>query len=252
MMDCYDNLPFSGEFIIFGAFMDHVLFAGFTVADAAVALLLFLFALWKGKKGFYECFMPFVVAVCAFVGALLLTRLLREAVTDWVWPWVLGRMREKLDLDSVSLPDAGQITDALGRLLPPRVLNLTEKLGLDLSGYVRTALDTAAGNARDAASNAAEALLRAVTEEAVKALLFLLLWGLLALLLTLAKNALGLVFHLPLIHGLNGLLGAVFGLLQCAVLLYALIWLAYVLNLDFLLRFIRASRILQGLTHLQL
>ena len=110
---------------------------------------------------------------------------------------------------------------------------------------METALGSAAAGAGQAAESAALALLRTVTERAVRALVFLASWGLLSLLLTLVKNALGLVTDLPLLRGLDALGGAVLGAVLCAVLLYALLWAAYLLGVTAIVDFARKSAILR-------
>ena len=230
--------------------MDHVLYGPFTVADAAVVGVFLLFAVWKGYKGLYDCFMPLVVAICAFVGALIVTRLLAGTVTEWLWPKVLEHFSAKVDFSALERAGGADLAAALERALPETLRNLCEKLGVDLHSYLSSALQSAAGGVSQAAGSAAEALLRLVTEKVVRALLFFAAWGVLSLLLTFIKNAAEIVFELPVIHGLNHAGGAVLGLVLCFVLVYAALWAAYLLNWRAALDFAKSSAILQWIAHI--
>lgn len=217
----------------------------FGSADLIVLGVFLVFVIWKAYRGLYDSLMPLAVAVLAFVGARFLARALSPVVTEWVWPWVRERFLDRVDMSALPAQGADSLTRSLEELLPETVRNLAEKLGLDLGGYVETALGSAAAGAGQAAESAALALLRTVTERAVRALVFLASWGLLSLLLTLVKNALGLVTDLPLLRGLDALGGAVLGAVLCAVLLYVLLWAAYLLGVTAIVDFARKSAILR-------
>lgn len=225
--------------------MDQVLFGPLTVADAIVVGVFLLFAVWRGAVGLYKSVMPLLVSVCALVGALLLTHFFAAAVTDWAWPGVQDWFHQRVDLSALQGLDAAGLGRALEAQLPPTLLNLMEKLGLDLGAFVGEALGSAAAGAGQAAESAAMALLRAATEGAVRALVFLVSWGLLTVLLTLLKNALGLAVELPVVRGLNRAGGAVLGLALCFALVYALLWLAALLDLTPILDFARQSFLLR-------
>lgn len=225
--------------------MDQVLFGPLTVADLIVVGVFLLFAVWRGWVGLYHSVMPLLVSVCALVGALLVTHFFAAAVTDWAWPGVQDWFNQRVDLGALQGLDAAGLGRSLEAQLPPTLLNLMEKLGLDLGGFVRDSMQSAAAGAGQAAESAATALLRAVTEGAVRALVFLLSWGLLTLLLTLLKNALGLAVELPVIRGLDHAGGAAMGLALCFALVYTLLWLAALLNITPILDFARQSVILR-------
>ncbi len=224
--------------------MDQVLFDPLTVADLIVVGVFLLFAVWRGWVGLYKSFMPLLVAVCALVGALVLTQLFAGAAADWAWPGARDWVFQRVDLSALRGLDAAGLGDALEAQLPPTLLNLAEKLGLDLGGFVRDAMGGAAAGAAQVAEDAITALLRAVTEGVVRALLFLLSWGALSLVFTLIMKALGLAVKLPVVRGLDHAGGAAMGLALCFALLYALLWLAALLNLTPILDFARHSAIL--------
>lgn len=230
--------------------MAQALIGPLTVADLIVIGVFVLFAVWKGYRGFYDSFMPFVVAVCALIGAVFVTRAFTDAAVEWVWPWVQRRFAEKVDWSSLKLLDLSQLAEAFERLLPEVLQNLSDKLGLDVQSYLNTAMETADATARQIAETAADALLMSVTEGAVRVLLFLGSWGLLSIVLTLVKNAFGLVFELPVIRGLDRIGGVLLGVALCFILIYTLLWLAALLNIRVILDFARDSAILQWIGHL--
>ena len=230
--------------------MDQVLFGPLTVADGIVVVVFLLFAVWRGWVGLYKSVMPLLVWVCALVGAMLLAHFFAAAVADWAWPGVQDWFRQRVDLSALQGLDAAGVGRALEAQLPPTLRNLTEMLGLDLGAFVGETMSSAAAGAGRAAEDAAMALLRAVTEGAARALVFLVGWGLLTLLLNLLKNALGLAVELPVIRGLNHAGGAALGLVLCFALVYALLWLAALLDIAPILDFARQSVILRWIGRL--
>ncbi|MDD7538488.1 MAG: CvpA family protein, partial [Oscillospiraceae bacterium] len=79
---------------------------------------------------------------------------------------------------------------------------------------------------QEKAGDAAGTAARSLVESVVHAVLFLLCFLLLLILLRLLTKLLDHLFELPVLHALNTLGGGVFALLEAAILLYLVLWLA--------------------------
>ena len=79
--------------------------------------------------------------------------------------------------------------------------------------------------ARATGASVIEALVRVVVETVVHAVVFLLAFVVLNILLRIVLAAMGLVLMLPGLRTLNSLGGAVVAFVECALLLFLLVWI---------------------------
>ena len=216
------------------------------LADIVVVVIFLGFAVGYGRHGLYRSLAGVIVTVAAVLGALLLTYLLSGAVTDWVYPRVAERFAEKVDLSGVQAASLSGVTEQLERILPEGFLSLLRKLGMEIGAFVSAAVGECAvvADARRAAADAVSAMLFEATASVVRIVLFLLLLLVLRLLLTGVKRTLGLVIRLPVLRWLDVLGGAVLGLIVCAVVLFAALWICDLLRAGEVVSLARQSRIL--------
>ena len=108
---------------------------------------------------------------------------------------------------------AGQINDILSRLgIDPA---LTDGLAEAVMEQVRAT-----------GASVLEALVQVVVETVVHAVVFLLAFVVLNILLRIVLAAMGLVLMLPGLRTLNSLGGAVVAFVECALLLFLVVWVA--------------------------
>lgn len=188
------------------------------IVDVICILLFLAFAIICSKKGFCKCIMPIVVFVLSFVAAILGSRILDEAVTNIIYPLVNTKLTESLD--SI-------------------ILDLQSQNGI--LGLVLGRVDISSGVAK---------LSMAVTEEFVHIGLFIIILLLALLIFTLIGKVAGKITDLPVIRSLDSLLGFIYGLLQCFVLLFIAIHLCSMLNIDFFEKYAAGTRILMWLISL--
>ena len=106
----------------------------------------------------------------------------------------------------------------------------TEDAGAMLAafGYQGEALEQVLDNVMEKAQQAGETLLSAVVSTAIKsaayAVVYVVSFLLLLILLRLALTPLHLFTKLPVVHGVNAVLGGALGLVKGALLLFLVVW----------------------------
>ena len=188
------------------------------IIDLVLAAVLALFALLGARKGLIRSLMALVSVVVALIGATLLTAMFVEPVTDLVYPKVEERVLEQFERDIPSDALAAEDGDlSAGGLLPDE---LSEALGEALDtlkrfGVSDDAIDGVTKSVTDSAVSAAE-----------RAAYLLAFFLALMLLLRLLTHGLDRLFSLPVLAQLNGLGGAVLSLMEGALLIFLIVFLA--------------------------
>ena len=191
------------------------------IIDGVLVLLLLLSFFVGAKRGLFKSLMGFVVLIAAIVGAAIAANTLTEPITDLVLP----AFEEKIS-DWLGVPEELTMGNVASGILSsdstknPSFSEWFEKLELFRGG------DRFVEHLQEKAANAAHLAARSLVESVVHAVLFLLCFLLLLILLRLLTKLLDHLFALPVLHALNTLGGGVFALLEAAILLYLVLWLA--------------------------
>ena len=156
------------------------------IIDLVLAAVLAVFALLGARKGLIRSLMALVSVVVALIGATLLTAMFVEPVTDLVYPKVEERVLEQFERDIPS--------DALA--------------------------------AEDGDLSAGGLLPDELSDLLAEAALFLAFFLALMLLLRLLTHGLDRLFSLPVLAQLNGLGGAALSLMEGALLIFLIVFLA--------------------------
>ena len=195
------------------------------IIDLVLAAVLAVFALLGARKGLIRSLMALVSVVVALIGATLLTAMFVEPVTDLVYPKVEERVLEQFERDIPSDALAAEDGDlSAGGLLPDE---LSEALDtLKRFGVSDDAIDGVTKSVTDSAVSAAERAAYLLVKTIVQAALFLAFFLALMLLLRLLTHGLDRLFSLPVLAQLNGLGGAAFSLMEGALLIFLIVFLA--------------------------
>lgn len=191
------------------------------IIDGVLVLLLLLSFFVGAKRGLFKSLMGFVVLIAAIVGAAIAANTLTEPITDLVLP----AFEEKIS-DWLGVPEELTMGNVASDILSsdstknPSFSEWFEKLELFRGG------DRFVEHLQEKTANAAHLAARSLVESVVHAVLFLLCFLLLLILLRLLTKLLDHLFELPVLHALNTLGGGVFALLEAAILLYLVLWLA--------------------------
>lgn len=197
--------------------------------DLVLAAVLALFALLGARKGLIRSLMALVSVVVALIGATLLTAMFVEPVTDLVYPKVEERVLEQFERDIPSDALAAEDGDlSAGGLLPDELSDLLgEALDtLKRFGVSDDAIDGVTKSVTDSAVSAAERAAYLLVKTIVQAALFLAFFLALMLLLRLLTHGLDRLFSLPVLAQLNGLGGAALSLMEGALLIFLIVFLA--------------------------
>ena len=165
----------------------------------------------------------------ALIGATLLTAMFVEPVTDLVYPKVEERVLEQFERDIPSDALAAEDGDlSAGGLLPDELSDLLgEALDtLKRFGVSDDAIDGVTKSVTDSAVSAAERAAYLLVKTIVQAALFLAFFLALMLLLRLLTHGLDRLFSLPVLAQLNGLGGAALSLMEGALLIFLIVFLA--------------------------
>ena len=201
------------------------------IIDLMLLAVLLLGAVLGWRRGLIRTVMGLTAVLLALLGASLLTNLLTEPVTDLVYPKVQEKVLSQFE--QTLLPDGEEKqpqepeqpdeSDEPGLL--DGVLEKLRRFGVNGEETVK-----AAG---EAGMSVLDAAVRALVRTVVQAVLFLLCFLLLTLALTLVSHALGLLFRLPLLDGVNAIGGALLGFAEALLLVYLALWLAPRLGITF-------------------
>lgn len=192
------------------------------IIDLVLAAVLAVFALLGARKGLIRSLMALVSVVVALIGATLLTAMFVEPVTDLVYPKVEERVLEQFerDIPSSAASAGGLLPDELSDLLG-EALDTLKRFGVS-----DDAIDGVTKSVTDSAVSAAERAAYLLVKTIVQAALFLAFFLALMLLLRLLTHGLDRLFSLPVLAQLNGLGGAALSLMEGALLIFLIVFLA--------------------------
>ena len=199
------------------------------IIDLALAAALIVFAVIGAYKGLIRSLMALVSVVLALAGAALLTAMFVEPVTDLVYPKVEERILEQFERDIPSDALAAEDGDlSAGGLLPADLADALDSAldTLKRFGVSDDAIGDVTKELTDSAASAAERAAYLLVKTVVQAALFLAFFLLVMLLLKLLTRALDGICSLPVLRQLNALGGAALSLVEGALLIFLLVYLA--------------------------
>ena len=207
------------------------------VIDLVLAAVLVVFALRGARKGLIRSLMELVSVVLALAGAAVLTAMLVEPVTDLVFPRVEEKVISQFEqsvTNGAEAPETGVETQLpadsaeSGGLLPESVSGLLNAAAEKLKrfGVSDDAIGGVADSVNESLRSAAEQAAYLLVKTIVQAVVFLLSFLALMLLLRLLTRALDELCALPVLLQINMLGGAAFSLVEGALLLFLIIFLA--------------------------
>lgn len=181
-----------------------------------ILLALLLIGLVLGwRQGFVQALTRIIVVVAALLLASWIAGKLAEPAARWLEPILSEKLEQRLTAQG-NTDDAGEMLAAFG--------------------FEGDTLSELVDNAVEKAQQAGETLLSAVVSTALKSAAYAVVYVvsfllLLLLLLRLVLTPLHLFTKLPVVHGVNALLGGVLGLVKCALLLFLAVWVLQKLQL---------------------
>lgn len=184
-------------------------------ADLILLALLLIGLVLGWRQGFVQALTRIIVVVAALLLAGWIAGKLAEPAARWLEPILSEKLEQRLTAQG-NTDDAGEMLAAFG--------------------FEGDTLSELVDNAVEKAQQAGETLLSAVVSTALKSAAYAVVYVvsfllLLLLLLRLILTPLHLFTKLPVVHGVNALLGGVLGLVKCALLLFLAVWVLQKLQL---------------------
>lgn len=175
--------------------------------DLIIAALLLLALIQGARQGFVQALTRIAVVIAALLLAGWIAGKLAEPAARWLEPMLTEKLEQRLTAQGQT-EDAGAMLAAFG--------------------YQGETLEQVLDNVLEKAQQAGETLLSAVVSAAIRsaayAVVYVVSFLLLLILLRLALTPLHLFTKLPVVHGVNAVLGGVLGLVKGALLLFLVVW----------------------------
>lgn len=182
--------------------------------DIFMAAILLLALVLGIRQGFVQSLARVLIVVAALLGAAWLADHLADPAAKWLEPVLTEKLEQRL---------SGQ--DAAAEADP----SLAAAGILETFGFSGDTLDDMVRSVTDKAQEMGQTLLSAVVSTVLRtvayAVVYLVSFLLLLLLLRLLLAPLHLFTKLPVVHGVNALLGGALGLVKGALLLFFAVWL---------------------------
>ena len=214
------------------------------IIDCTIAAVLLGFVIYGAWRGLFRAVAGLLIAVLSLTGAMFAARELTPAATELIRPVIQSAVTQRVDDalrgDSSENAEAGEPEEAPqeapresaapdggpSRLQADQLLRL---MGWD-EGAAQALAEKAEDRVRQTGVSLAMAVVDSVMESFVYMVLLVVSFLVLSLLLHLAAKALDLAARLPGVSFLNGLGGALAGLVQGGLVIFLAVWLLRCLN----------------------
>lgn len=234
------------------------------IIDCTVAAVLIGFMIYGAWRGLFRAVVGLLMVILALTGATFAARELTPMATELIRPVIESSVTQKVD-DAISGGPTSENGDSVTPVKPQVGADASESQMAFTSGstadssgdstengaqtrlqagellklmgwddtLTKSLSDKVAKKVQETGASLAMAVVDSVMESFVYMLLFALSFVVLMLLLHLVAKALDLAMKLPGIHFLNGLGGALMGLIQGALVVFLAIWLLRCLHVSF-------------------
>ena len=181
--------------------------------DIFMAACLLLALVLGVRQGFLQSLARVAIVIVALLGAAWLAEHLADPAAKWLEPMLTEKIQQQMDGQAAAADDPSLAAAGL----------------LETFGFSGDALDKLVESATEKAQEVGQTLLSAVVSTVLRsvayAVVYLVSFLLLLLLLRLLLAPLHLFTKLPVVHGVNAVLGGALGLVKGALLLFFAVWL---------------------------
>ena len=187
--------------------------------DIIILALLAAFLIGGMKRGAVKT----LINVLGTIAAVTVSIWLGQHAARWIYTTffqqdLIHSMSQQIMASGGSDVQSG-VHSALGAL-PDFVLRLLPNFGIDTAQ-----IGPAVQNTADATAKAVETVIAPVIVSLLSIVVMLVLFAFMMLLVKLASHAIGAVFNLPVLHGVNSFFGAVLGLLEGVLFVVLVVFL---------------------------
>ena len=210
------------------------------IIDCTIAAVLLGFVIYGAWRGLFRAVAGLLIAVLSLTGAMFAARELTPAATELIRPVIQSAVTQRVDDalrgDSSENAETGEPQEAPRESAAPdggpsrlQADQLLRLMGWD-EGAAQALAEKAEDRVRQTGVSLAMAVVDSVMESFVYMVLLVVSFLVLSLLLHLAAKALDLAARLPGVSFLNGLGGALAGLVQGGLVIFLAVWLLRCLN----------------------
>lgn len=176
--------------------------------DIFMAACLLLALVLGVRQGFLQSLARVAIIIVALLGAAWLAEHLADPAAKWLEPMLTEKIQQQMDGQAAAADDPSLAAAGL----------------LETFGFSGEALDKLVESATEKAQEVGQTLLSAVVSTVLRsvayAVVYLVSFLLLLLLLRLLLAPLHLFTKLPVVHGINAVMGGALGLVKGALLLF--------------------------------
>ena len=213
------------------------------IIDMIAAAVLIAAAAWGAHRGLFRALAGLAVVIVAMVGAAvianalaapaarLVTPLIRESIETRV-DEAMAQQSQEVQMPEEDVDEGFAIEDLLA------LMGLDEDVRNSLASQTQEKI-------QDTGVSLAMAVVESLAQSILYAALFLVSFVGLTILLKLLIRAMDLVLHLPGLHLVNSLGGAVIGLIEGALVLFLAIWVLRRFGVSFETDTVSATHILK-------
>ena len=196
------------------------------IIDAIVVIILVAFVVCGTFRGALRTLAGLLIVVIALAGAGMIASACSGPVTKLITPLVEKRIEEKVrSAMEESLPEMPESEET-------DLQALLERMGLDEAAW-QPLLERVQKSVTETGAELMDAVVESLIHSVIYGVLFLLAFLILLILLKLLVKALDLITMLPVLHGLNALLGGVLGFIEGGLLLFLAVWVARKFGVSF-------------------
>lgn len=181
--------------------------------DIFMAACLLLALVLGVRQGFLQSLARVAIIIVALLGAAWLAEHLADPAAKWLEPMLTEKIQQQMDGQAAAADDPSLAAAGL----------------LETFGFSGEALEKLVESATEKAQEVGQTLLSAVVSTVLRsvayAVVYLVSFLLLLLLLRLLLAPLHLFTKLPVVHGINAVMGGALGLVKGALLLFFAVWL---------------------------
>ena len=181
--------------------------------DIFMAACLLLALVLGVRQGFLQSLARVTIVIVALLGAAWLAEHLADPAAKWLEPMLTEKIQQQMDGQAAAADDPSLAAAGL----------------LETFGFSGDALDKLVESATEKAQEVGQTLLSAVVSTVLRsvayAVVYLVSFLLLLLLLRLLLAPLHLFTKLPVVHGINAVMGGALRLVKGALLLFFAVWL---------------------------
>lgn len=181
--------------------------------DIFMAACLLLALVLGVRQGFLQSLARVAIVIVALLGAAWLAEHLADPAAKWLEPMLTEKIQQQMDGQAAAADDPSLAAAGL----------------LETFGFSGEALDKLVESATEKAQEVGQTLLSAVVSTVLRsvayAVVYLVSFLLLLLLLRSLLAPLHLFTKLPVVHGINAVMGGALGLVKGALLLFFAVWL---------------------------